>query len=66
MDSTTSQGQLAARTPEEISARLYSLAKKIDDRLDAGETIPAETLRAVALRLRSYAIRLRGAGAPFR
>ncbi len=66
MDSTTSQGQLAARTPEEISARLYSLAKKIDDRLDAGEAIPAETLRAVALRLRSYAIRLRGAGAPFR
>lgn len=66
MDSTTSQGQLAARTPEEISARLYSLAKKIDDKLDAGEKIHPDALRAIAQRLRSYAIRLRGASAPFR
>lgn len=66
MDSTTSQGQLAARTPEEISARLYLLAKKIDDKLDAGEEVSRDALRAVAQRLRSYAIRLRGAGAPFR
>ena len=65
MDSTTSKSQLAARTPEEISSRLYSLAKKIDDRLDAGEAISADMLRAVAQRIRSYAIRLRGAAPPF-
>jgi hypothetical protein len=65
MDSTTSQGQLAARTPEEISSRLYTLAKKIDEKLDAGETLHPDTLRAVTRRLRSYAIRLRGAIPPF-
>jgi len=66
MDSTTRQGGLPARTPEEISGRLYTLAKKIDEKLDAGETIHPDTLRAIALRLRSYAIRLRGSAAPFR
>jgi hypothetical protein len=66
MDSTTRQSGLAARTPEEISGRLYSLAKKIDDQLDAGVPIPDDTLRAMALRLRSYAIRLRGASTPLR
>mgnify|MGYP003462725182 CR=1 FL=1 len=65
MDSTTSQGQLAARTPAEISSRLYSLAKKIDDRVDAGEPMSADMLHAIAQRIRSYAIRLRGASPPF-
>jgi hypothetical protein len=65
MDSTTSQGNLPARTPEEISARLYSLARKLDDRLDAGEPISPETIRAVAQRIRSYALRLRAAGPPY-
>lgn len=65
MDSTTNQGSLAARTPEEISSRLYSLAQKIDARLDSGETISPEALRAVAQRIRSYAIRLLGAAPPF-
>jgi len=65
MDSTTNQGNLPARTPEEIASRLYSLARKLDSRLDTGEPISAETLRAVAQRIRSYAIRLRGAAPPF-
>lgn len=65
MDSTTSQGHLAARTPEEIASRLYTLAKKIDDRLNAGEPMHPDMLRAIAQRIRSYAIRLRGASPPF-
>ena len=65
MDSTTNQGNLPARTPEEISSRLYTLAKKLDSRLDSGEPISAETLRALAQRIRSYAIRLRAATPPY-
>jgi hypothetical protein len=65
MESTTSQGNMPARTPEEISSRLYLLARKIDDRLDAGEAISADMLRAIAQRIRSYAIRLRAAAPPF-
>jgi hypothetical protein len=65
MDFGTAQGQLPARTPEEIASRLYTLAKKLDDRLDAGEPISPQTIRAVAQRIRSYAIRLRGSAAPF-
>ena len=65
MDSTTSQGSLAARTPEEISSRLYALASKIDSRVDAGEPFSADMLKAIAQRIRSYAIRLRAATPPF-
>jgi hypothetical protein len=65
MDSTTTRSGLAARTPEEISSRLYSLASKIDNRLDAGEPVTDDMLRAIAQRIRSYAIRLRGASPPF-
>lgn len=65
MDFSTGQGHLPARTPEEIASRLYTLAKKLDSRLDAGEPISPETLRALAQRIRSYAIRLRGSAPPF-
>ncbi len=65
MDSTTNQGNLPARTPEEISARLYNLARKLDSRLDAGEPVTAEMVRAVAQRIRSYALRLRAAAPPY-
>ena len=65
MDSTTSKSGMTARTPEEISSRLYMLASKIDGRLDAGQPFSEDMLRAIAQRIRSYALRLRGLSPPF-
>jgi hypothetical protein len=65
MDLTTGRNSLPARTPEEISVRLYALARKLDERLDKGELITPEQIRAVAQRIRSYAIRLRASGPPY-
>lgn len=66
MESPTDQGHLPARTPEEISSRLYTLARKLDERLDAGQPISPETLRALARHIRSYALRLRAATPPYK
>ena len=65
MDSTTTNTGMTARTPEEISARLYMLAAKIDSRVDAGEKFSDDMLRSIAQRIRSYAIRLRASAPPF-
>ena len=65
MDFSTGKNSLPARTPEEISQRLYTLANKLDEQLDKGEPITPGQIRAVAQRIRSYAIRLRASGPPY-
>ena len=56
-----------ARTPDEIAARLFTLAEKIDRRVKKRRTLTADEAGAVAKRIRSYALRLRAAAtsAPF-
>jgi hypothetical protein len=48
-----------ARTPVEISSRLYTLSRTLERKVEKGETLDIEQTLLLARRLKAYAARLR-------